>query len=276
MSVLIVEDDPALGRLLCTLMVRERLGVAVETRGDAALPAIESGRYRVVVLDLALPGMSGFEIVRHIARDRPELLQRIIVVTAIAQSQLQHFEHKSAIWSLIRKPFDVPEFVRTARECVLANAPQRFVAIEELTSWLAAEATACGAQAALVATSSGHQLTLEATFGYDDDLVEQYFPLPITCKYPLCATVRTGRAVWLASLTPPVPDYPLLLPIWTTHGRALATVPLVQEESLLGAIGWRFGEPQRFDEEQRMMLLTMANECAARLAGLRVPARRAQ
>ena len=86
MSVLIVEDDPALGRLLCTLMVRERLGVAVETRGDAALPAIESGRYRVVVLDLALPGMSGFEIVRHIARDRPELLQRIIVVTAIAGS----------------------------------------------------------------------------------------------------------------------------------------------------------------------------------------------
>lgn len=34
----------------------------------------------------ALPGMSGFEIVRHIARKRPELLRRIIVVTAVAQA----------------------------------------------------------------------------------------------------------------------------------------------------------------------------------------------
>lgn len=276
MSVLIVEDDPALGRLLRTLMVRERLGVEVVTRGDAALRAIESGRYRVIVLDLALPGMSGFEIVRHLARERPELLRRIIVVTAVAQTQLEHFEHKSAICSLIRKPFDLSEFMQTVRECILANAPRRFEEIEELTRWLATAATACGAQAALVATSSGHQLTLDATFGYDDELVEQYFPLPISGKYPLCATVRTGRATFLASLTPPLPDYPLLLPIWTRYGHALATVPLVHEASLLGAIGWSFGEPQRFDEQQRTMLLTMANECAARLAEHRVPVRRAQ
>lgn len=88
--------------------------------------------------------------------------------------------------------------------------------------------------------------------------MEQYFPLPISGKYPLCATVRTGRAIFLASLTPPLPDYPLLLPLWTKNGHALATVPLVHGESLLGAIGWSFGEPQRFDDERRMMLLAMA------------------
>ena len=126
MSVLIVEDDPALGRLLRTLMVRERLGVEVETRGDAALQAIESGRYRAIVLDLMLPGLSGFEIVDHIARVRPDLLRRIIVVTAVSQSQLEHFEHRSAVWSLIRKPFDVPELVRTIRECIAAHTPRRF------------------------------------------------------------------------------------------------------------------------------------------------------
>lgn len=71
-------------------------------------------------------------------------------------------------------------------------------------------------------------------------------------------------------------DYPLLLPISTRNGHALGTVPLVHGESLLGAIGWSFGEPQRFDEEQRMMLLTMVNECAARLAEQRAPVRRAQ
>ncbi|HYC61041.1 MAG TPA: response regulator [Thermoanaerobaculia bacterium] len=125
MSVLIVEDDPALEHLLYTLMVRERLGVEVERRGDVALRAIESGRYQAIVLDLMLPGMTGFDIVRRLARERPELLRRIIVITAVSQAQLQQFEHHSAIWRLIRKPFDVSEFVQTVRECVRAQ-PQRY------------------------------------------------------------------------------------------------------------------------------------------------------
>lgn len=115
MSVLIVEDDPALERLLHTLMVRERLGVEVERRGDAALRAIKSGRYRAVVLDLMLPEMTGFDIVRRLARERPESLRRIIVITAVSQAQLRQFEHHAAIWRLIRKPFDISELVQTVR-----------------------------------------------------------------------------------------------------------------------------------------------------------------
>jgi CheY-like chemotaxis protein len=275
MSVLIVEDDPALGRLLRTLMVRERLGVEVEARGESALAAIESGRHRAIVLDLRLPGMSGFEIVRHLARVRPELLRRIIVLTAVSQSQLEHFELRTAVWTLIRKPFDVPEFVRAIRECIAAQTPSRFDEIEELTRWLAAAAKVCGARTALIATSSGHELMLAAAFGYADGLVDEYFPLSISGNYPLCVTVRTGRPVWLASLMPPLPDYPLLLPIWTTDGHALATVPLLCGESRLGAIGWTFSEPQRFDEAQQTTLVTMASECAAMVAEQR-SLRRAQ
>ena len=266
MSVLIVEDDPALGRLLRTLMVRERLGVQLETRGDVAIEAIESGRYRAVVLDLMLPGMNGIEIVRHIARVRPALLRRIIVVTAVSQSRLQDLEHQSGIWAVVRKPFDLFEFVRTVRECIIANTPRRFEQIEELTRCLGARAKAVGARAALLATSSGHELMASATFGYDNVLVEEYFPLPVDCNYPLCATVRTGRAVWLGSLTPRSPDYPQLLPLWTLNGHALATVPLAGEGSRIGAIGWSFSEPQRFDEAQRGMLTAMTSECAVLLA----------
>src|SRR5690349_7281976 len=121
MSVLIVEDDPSLGRLLRTLMGRERLGVRVETRGGVAVQAIGSGQYRAIVLDLMLPGMTGLEIVRHVGRVRPELLGRIIVLTAVSQSRLHDLEHRSEIWSVIRKPFDLFELVRTVRECIIAN-----------------------------------------------------------------------------------------------------------------------------------------------------------
>jgi CheY-like chemotaxis protein len=269
MSVLIVEDDPALERLLHTLIVRERLGVEVERRGDAALRAIETGRYEAIVLDLILPGMTGFDIVRHLARVRPELLRRIIVITAVSQSRLQDFEHQSAIWRLIRKPFDVPEFVQTVRECVHAHAPHRFEKIDARARWLAARASACNARSAIVATSSGQELLLAASFGFADGIVEGYYPLPMSVNYPLSVAVRTGNAVWLTSLTPPLPEYPLLLPLWTMNAaQSLAAVPLLDGESRVGAIGWTFAEPQQFDGEQRTMLVTMASECAAMLAAL--------
>jgi CheY-like chemotaxis protein len=267
MSVLIVEDDPALERLLHTLMVRERLGVEVERRGDAALRAIQSGRYRAIVLDLMLPGMTGFDIVRRLARERPELLRRIIVITAVSQSQLRHFEHESAIWRLIRKPFDVSEFVQAVRECVRAHAPKRFEEIEALTRWLANRANACGARSALVVRNSGEELMLAASFGYADGVVEGYFPLPMSVNYPLAVAVRTRRPVWLGALTPPLPEYPLLLPLWTMNeAQSLAAVPLIDRESTVGAIGLSFGEAQRFDDEQRTMLVGMASECAEMLA----------
>ncbi len=264
MSVLIVEDDPALERLLHTLIVRERLGVEVERRGDSALRAIESGRHEAIVLDLMLPGMTGFDIVRNLARVRPELLRRIIVITAVSQSQLQRFEHEWAIWRLIRKPFDVSEFVNTVRECVRAHAPDRFEKIDALTRWLAVRASACGARSSLVVTSSGQELLLAASFGFADGVVEGYFPLPMSVNYPLSVAVRTGNAVWLASLTPPLPEYPLLLPLWTMNAaQSLAAVPLLDGESRIGAIGWTFGETQRFDEKQRSQFMAIGSECAA-------------
>jgi CheY-like chemotaxis protein len=240
MSVLIVEDDPALERLLHTLMVRERLRVEVERRGDAALRAIESGRHQAIVLDMVLPGMSGFDIIRHLARVRPELLRRIIVITAVSHAELQRFEYEPAIWRLIRKPFDVAELVQTVRECVLAHAPGRFDEIEALAHWLAARANACGARSAVVIRKSGEQLMLAASFGYADGVVEGYFPLPMSVNYPLTMAVRSGRPVWLPSLAQPLPEYPMLLPIWTMYAaQSLGAVPLLHG-GCVGAMGWTF------------------------------------
>jgi hypothetical protein len=108
---------------------------------------------------------------------------------------------------------------------------------------------------------------LAASFGYADGVVEGYFPLPMSVNYPLCVAVRTARPVWLGPLTPPLPEYPLLLPIWTMNEtQALAAVPVLGGESSVGAIGLTFAAAQEFDDAQRAMLVTMAGECAAMLA----------
>lgn len=63
-SILVVEDDPALSDLIRDYL--EADGYAVEVCGDGhqALEAALSGRHSLVLLDLMLPGLGGFEILR--------------------------------------------------------------------------------------------------------------------------------------------------------------------------------------------------------------------
>ena len=68
-SVLVVEDDPKLGPLLCSFLCEQGFSASLESRGAAAVERIERERPSVVVLDLMLPDKNGFEICRDV-RDR--------------------------------------------------------------------------------------------------------------------------------------------------------------------------------------------------------------
>lgn len=65
-SLLIVEDDEKLAALVAEFLGKE--GFAVETihRGDEAVPRIIDGNPDLVILDLMLPGLDGFEVCRRV------------------------------------------------------------------------------------------------------------------------------------------------------------------------------------------------------------------
>ena len=62
--VLIVEDDVDLARLTAEYLQKHGLIVAVEHSGDRALARIETEKPQLIVLDVMLPGMDGFQICR--------------------------------------------------------------------------------------------------------------------------------------------------------------------------------------------------------------------
>jgi DNA-binding response OmpR family regulator len=65
--VLIVEDDPRLGRLLQRLLAEERHVVDLAAGGEEALELVESGGgFDAVILDVGLPDLSGFEVARRL------------------------------------------------------------------------------------------------------------------------------------------------------------------------------------------------------------------
>jgi len=263
MSVLVVEDDRQLREFLDLVVRRCGLTCHSVSSGDVALDAIRSEKYTVALLDLMLPRMTGFDVLRSLRATHPHLLRRIVVLTAVSQTTLdRQFDSQSLVWAVIRKPFDVAELTRTIDECVRFHTTE-WPSRGELGAWLGWRANDCGAQAAIVAAiDDAGQLRVVAAHGFPERLVKKQFPMAVSAPYPICVAARTGRAVWLASISPQS-EYPLCT-LWTKSGtRALATVPLKHNGAVTGAIGWSFQSAQRFDHAQRATLLETAGDCVA-------------
>src|SRR5260370_39844296 len=107
MSVLLVEDDPTLLQFLEILVHHTGLQSQNIREGDSALDAIRGEAFEAVVLDLMLPGLTGFEIIQKIHETQPHLLRRIIVLTGISAPALLEPPFAPLLWDVIRTPFDV-------------------------------------------------------------------------------------------------------------------------------------------------------------------------
>ncbi len=66
MRILIVEDDAILARGLVRILESEGYAVDTVTRGEQALLAMKQERFDLVILDVGLPGMDGFEVLRRL------------------------------------------------------------------------------------------------------------------------------------------------------------------------------------------------------------------
>jgi DNA-binding response OmpR family regulator len=113
--VLIVDDDPGV-RSLLTALLRDRYRVEVAVDGEEATYVLRQDPFCAVLLDLMLPKLNGFEVLRFVAAERPQLMSRIIVVTAVSDTTLRDFD-SSKVRRLIRKPFDINDLVETVAAC---------------------------------------------------------------------------------------------------------------------------------------------------------------
>lgn len=115
-SVLVVDDDQALRCLFTTLLSRKGFSVDTASDGRVAFEQIHRHSYSVILLDLMMPEVNGFELLQRLQRDSPSLLARVIVMTGVSQRTLQDLD-TSKVWGLIRKPFDIENLVSSTLAC---------------------------------------------------------------------------------------------------------------------------------------------------------------
>jgi DNA-binding response OmpR family regulator len=115
-SVLVIEDDARIRRILAMTLQREGLEVTGAPTGEDGLERLRERSFDVVLLDLMLPGRNGFEVCREIRRtwNTP-----VIVVTARSDSQDVVDGLEAGADDYVTKPFVAK--VLTARIRALAR-----------------------------------------------------------------------------------------------------------------------------------------------------------
>jgi two-component system, OmpR family, response regulator len=111
--VLVVDDEPGITDLVSMALRYEGLTVEVVHTGHDALRAVDSFRPHLMVLDVMLPDLDGFEVLRHLSGDHP----RVPVIFLTARDGL---EDKLRGFTLggddyVTKPFSVEELIVRTR-----------------------------------------------------------------------------------------------------------------------------------------------------------------
>jgi CheY-like chemotaxis protein len=110
-SVLLLDDDAAIQRLVSTLLRRAGYRVEVVGKGNEAIRALKSAEFSAIILDLMMPHEGGMTVIRHLRETRPELLHRVIVLTATPEAVLRGIEGE--VFAIVHKPFEPAQLVET-------------------------------------------------------------------------------------------------------------------------------------------------------------------
>lgn len=114
MDVLIAEDDPQIRTMLEVALRRSGLVAYGAPDGQVALECLASRRVGVLLLDLMMPRVSGFEVISRLAQDESLRPGMVLVFTAgrVNASDL----HPQVVCGWISKPFDVIEVIELVKD----------------------------------------------------------------------------------------------------------------------------------------------------------------
>jgi len=108
-TVLVVEDDPAVSSLLKRTLKKEGYEVLQVDNGEDALTRTEEGPVSIMILDVGLPGMDGFQVLERV-REGPVDLP-ILMLTAEDSEEAIVQGLRSGAEDYVVKPFSVPELL---------------------------------------------------------------------------------------------------------------------------------------------------------------------
>ena len=113
--VLIVDDDAGIRLLLVTFLLRYGFQLRQARNGREALDEMDAGNADLVIMDLTMPEVSGWEVLRVRVADRSLLSIPVIVMTALNTKQAQADVAGKSVSAVLGKPFDLATLLTAVR-----------------------------------------------------------------------------------------------------------------------------------------------------------------
>ena len=114
--VLLADDNEATCTLIRALL-RPEFEVDVVMDGFDAIEKLKSHRYAAILLDLRMPVAGGHSVLDVLAEERPELMRRVLVVSAALSQNERERVSKYGVCGVISKPFEVDSLLAAVKEC---------------------------------------------------------------------------------------------------------------------------------------------------------------
>lgn len=290
--ILNVNDDEATRYSTTRILKNAGWDVIEADTGDRALAQVSEQHPSLVVLDVKLPDVSGFEVCRRIKTNPATASIPVLHLSAHRiSSHDKAYGLDSGADAYLAQPAEPVELAAMVRALLRANearlAAERAALItaqtqrvtaalaEAVTPLEVSEATlkqgvaAVGAFAGVVLCLGDRHLELVGAYGYRAAALEGWQHVPLAEHLPVTDAVRDREPVWLRSSGEIHGRYPMLRDA-VVEGEALVAVPLVVRNEVQGVLGLSFKEAQDFDDEKRAFIVTLGRLCGQALQRARL------
>ena len=113
---LVVDDDDPIRMMLAKVVERQNLDVDTARDGEEAIQRLDADGYSVILLDLMMPRVDGFGVLRHIQERYPEKLSRTIIASAVPESEILR-QFNMPVYRVHAKPFDIQKLIADIARC---------------------------------------------------------------------------------------------------------------------------------------------------------------
>lgn len=113
---LVVDDDDPIRTMLAKVVERQNLEVDTARDGVEAIERIDADGYSLIVLDMMMPRVDGYGVLKHMQEHHPEKLGCTIIASAVPESEImRHFD--MPVYRIHAKPFDMAKLIADIQNC---------------------------------------------------------------------------------------------------------------------------------------------------------------
>ena len=121
--ILVVDDEPELLRALCVRLTAEGFACDTAANGREALDRLQADLPDLIILDLLMPEVSGYEVCRRLKVDPRTAQIPVIVLTAVPERTVTQTTEWLGASSMLHKPFDTTLLLSTVRRLLKPPLP---------------------------------------------------------------------------------------------------------------------------------------------------------